>query len=71
MSGEWSRLCEWQGCRKDATRHLTLAREVREKVTLLVCEVHYEVGLDHLRAGLQLRATEDFMILVQRHMTEL
>ena len=68
---EWNRRCEWKGCHAEATRHLTLAREVREKVTLLVCEVHYEVGLDHLRSGLKLREHEDFMILVQRHMTEL
>ena len=68
---EWRARCEWHGCHAEATRHLTLSAAGRDKVTMLVCEVHYEVGLDHLRAGASLRQGTHVQIFVQRNMQEL
>jgi hypothetical protein len=63
---EWRARCEWKGCQEEATRHLTLSADMRDKVTMLVCEAHYEVGMDHLRAGATLQQGTHVQLLVQQ-----
>jgi len=71
MSGEWRRRCQWMRCHAWAIQHLTLTAPGQDRVTMLVCELHFEVGMEHLRAGVPPEQRGSSQIYMQRSIQEL